>query len=546
MKILKTGTRRRIAAELMAALLWCGLTLLTDRFVFRYTEYNATLAIYKVLFFIVAFGLIHGAVTLVANVRKRDRFTIRCLLWALPYLAVNLVIFVLIWPGAWGNDDLYVFALAQSLQVTAWYHFLSSVYQILVLMLLPFMAGTVLVQLVLASGMLGYLMASLQEVVERYAAERGRSVKNGRWVALLYLPFLLPPILLHNQQPFRPTWTSWVEVFLLSAMAIWYTAGKPLSRKKWVVIVCLGALTATWRSECVYYLVMVPLFLFLFTRKKLLRGGMAVLGSVLVVVLAQASTRYNNYLQGGSDWSYQSVAFCRQIVTAVQASDPEEDGKFLEKIDPVFDVQACKEYLGPISGAYDHVIRKDTEVTEEMWGNCLQGAVALVLRHPDAVLAERWDLFANTIEYTIYSGQKSVFVTSSELYDKPWEELRNIQQNFFTDMPALANPINKELRTHVIHTLLDWKVPTNRLVSLSWKMLPPFAVLIVLLPVLALWKKWFLFWVDAACVAHIGTVFLSAPTSYFMYYLAPYMAGAAAAGTVLLYLVLRTIKRKTI
>ena len=273
---------------------------------------------------------------------------------------------------------------------------------------------------------------------------------------------------------------------------------------------------------------------------------MAVLGSVLVVVLAQASTRYNNYLQGGSDWSYQSVAFCRQIVTAVQASDPEEDGKFLEKIDPVFDVQACKEYLGPISGAYDHVIRKDTEVTEEMWGNCLQGAVALVLRHPDAVLAERWDLFANTIEYTIYSGQKSVFVTSSELYDKPWEELRNIQQNFFTDMPALANPINKELRTHVIHALLDWKVPTNRLVSLSWKMLPPFAVLIVLLPVLALWKKWFLFWVDAACVAHIGTVFLSAPTSYFMYYLAPYMAGAAAAGTVLLYLVLRTIKRKTI
>lgn len=522
------------------------MTLLTDRFVFRYTEYNATLAIYKVLFFIVAFGLIHGAVTLVANVRKRDRFTIRCLLWALPYLAVNLVIFVLIWPGAWGNDDLHVFALAQSLQVTAWYHFLSSVYQILVLMLLPFMAGTVLVQLVLASGMLGYLMASLQEVVERYAAERGRSVKNGRWVALLYLPFLLPPILLHNQQPFRPTWTSWVEVFLLSAMAIWYTVGKPLSRKKWVVIVCLGALTATWRSECVYYLVMVPLFLFLFTRKKLLRGGMAVLGSVLVVVLAQASTRYNNYLQGGSDWSYQSVAFCRQIVTAVQASDPEEDGKLLEKIDPVFDVQACKEYLGPISGAYDHVIRKDTEVTEEMWGNCLQGAVALVLRHPDAVLAERWDLFANTIEYTIYSGQKSVFVTSSELYDKPWEELRNIQQNFFTDMPALANPINKELRTHVIHTLLDWKVPTNRLVSLSWKMLPPFAVLIVLLPVLALWKKWFLFWVDAACVAHIGTVFLSAPTSYFMYYLAPYMAGAAAAGTVLLYLVLRTIKRKTI
>lgn len=39
-------------------------------------------------------------------------------------------------------------------------------------------------------------------------------------------------------------------------------------------------------------------------------------------------------------------------------------------------------------------------------------------------------------------------------------------------MPPLAEPINQELRRQVMNVLMDWKVDSNRIVSLSWNMLP--------------------------------------------------------------------------
>lgn len=538
---MKKNKMRRMVAECIAALVWTALTMLTDRLIFRYDWRDGTVFAYKVLFFFLVFGLLHGAVTLAGKLRRRERFACRCVRWALPYLAVNLLILLLIWPGAWGNDDLYVLDMARSLQLTPWYHYLSSVYQILVLMLLPFMSGTVVVQIFVISGMTGYLMALVQETAEGYCAARGWDTKFARCTAILYLPLVLPPVLLHNQEAFRPTWTSWTEIFLLAVVALWFSGHQPLSRGKWWTLICLGALTATWRSECIYYVILVPVFLLLFARSKQLGLQSALVGSVLVIVLTLVSNRYNNSLQGGSDWSYQSVAFSRQIVTVVQASDLEKDADLLEKIDPVFSVQACKDYMGTVSGAYEQVVRDADTVTQEKWNECLKASLLLAFRYPDAVFKERWELFINTVHYTIFSGQKSVFITSSELYDRAPEELRSIQKNFLENMPPLAEPINQELRRQVMNVLMDWKVDSNRIVSLSWNMLPFFVVLFVMQIVLAIWRKWMLYWVNMAGVLHIAVVFVAAPTGYFMYYLAPYMQGAITATIVVLWMVLRAL-----
>ena len=174
------GILRRLFAEAVVALVWTALTLLTDPLIFDYNISQGRVWAYKGLFWILAFGLLHGAVTLVGKLRRKERFARRCVLWALPYLAVNLLLLLLIWPGAWGNDDLYVLELARSLQMTAWYHYLSSVYQILALMLIPLVAGTVFIQIVVISGMTGYLMASVQELVEGYCVARDRDPRRAR------------------------------------------------------------------------------------------------------------------------------------------------------------------------------------------------------------------------------------------------------------------------------------------------------------------------------------------------------------------------------
>ena len=143
---MKTPAKKRTAAELAAAVLWCALTLGTDRLFFRYDWRTPAFFVYKALFLVLAFGLVHGAVTLVQKLRAGDKFARRWVAWTLPYLAVNLVILLIVWPGIWGNDDLAVLYLARTLQPNSWQHFLTSGAFILSLMFVPMPGGVVLVQ----------------------------------------------------------------------------------------------------------------------------------------------------------------------------------------------------------------------------------------------------------------------------------------------------------------------------------------------------------------------------------------------------------------
>ncbi len=75
---MKKNKMRRMVAECIAALVWTALTMLTDRLIFRYDWRDGTVFAYKVLFFFLVFGLLHGAVTLAGKLRRRERFACRC------------------------------------------------------------------------------------------------------------------------------------------------------------------------------------------------------------------------------------------------------------------------------------------------------------------------------------------------------------------------------------------------------------------------------------------------------------------------------------
>lgn len=237
---MKTPAKKRTAAELAAAVLWCALTLGTDRLFFRYDWRTPAFFVYKALFLVLAFGLVHGAVTLVQKLRAGDKFARRWVAWTLPYLAVNLVILLIVWPGIWGNDDLAVLYLARTLQPNSWQHFLTSGAFILSLMFVPMPGGVVLVQNLLISGIVGCFAATAQDLAEKRLTRPVRPA----WFALVYLPFLLPPVLMHTQQPFRTTWSTWTELFLVFMLVAMYLRGTKLNKKELAAIVILGTLAA--------------------------------------------------------------------------------------------------------------------------------------------------------------------------------------------------------------------------------------------------------------------------------------------------------------
>ena len=537
---METLKRYRLPLEVAAAALWCALTLASDRLFFRYDWRTPAFFVYKALFCLLALAVVHGAVTLVQNVRARDMFALCWLRWALPYLAVTLVVLVIVWPGCWGNDDLTVLQLARTLEADSWQHFLTSAAFILCLMFVPMPGGVVLIQTLLIAGIVGCFLAA----AETLACQRLRNPPARGWLALLYLPFLLPPVLLHNMQPFRTTWATWCELFTVFLAVWWYLRGQPVSGKQLAVFTLLGTLTAAWRSENIYYLAALPVLLALLAGKKLLRPAAVCAASVALIAGTLACSRYSSALMGEA-WVYQRVALTYQAAALVQDADPVEDAEALAMIDPVFDVQKCRE-LSNIHGPQlrDAVVRSEEGLTEADWKACQKGIIQLALKYPGSLLRERLGVFNNTIvQRQVNSNQKLVFASTVLVYTDPPENMRDAQKDFLYHSIA-SWPLDVQLREDFIMSLSYREDVLGGLLLPTWWMLPAFVLLLAAVAVLGVRRRWMLFFAAGALAARIPLVFLTAPDTYFMYYLTPYIAGYAITAAGVVYAVMRHKKQK--
>ncbi len=533
-------SRKRLLAEAAAAVLWCLLTLATDRLFFRYDWHTPAFFVYKGLFVLLAFAVVHGAVTLVRNIRRKDPFTLRWLQWMTPYLILTLIVLVIVWPGCWGSDDLDVLQRARILETSSWQHFLTSAAFILCLMFLPLPGGIVLIQTLLIAGVVGCFLAA----AETLARERLAQPPARGWFALLYIPFLLPPVLLHDMQPFRSTWSTWTELFTVFLLVWWYLRRQRITAGQMALLTGLGVLTASWRGESVYYVVALPVLMAFLVGRKLLHPAVAVINAAAILVLTLGCSKYNNVLMGQQDWTYQSVALCYQTAALVQDADPVEDAELLEKIDPVFDVQACRNFSnlhGP--ELRKAVTRSFYDVTEAQWDDCKKAIISLAIKYPGSLLRERMGVFLNTVKQTTQSNQKLVFASTVLVYTTADEEMPERQKDFLYNSIG-TRPLDQQFRQNFIMALSYQDQGLGVLVDATWWMLPPFALLLAAIVVLLVQRKWMLFFAVGALFARIPLVFLTAPDTYFMYYLTPYIAGYAVTAAAVVYAVLRHKKKR--
>lgn len=121
--------------------------------------------------------------------------------------------------------------------------------------------------------------------------------------------------------------------------------------------------------------------------------------------------------------------------------------------------------------------------------------------------------------------------------------MRENQKDFLYNSIG-AYPVNQQLREDFIMSLSYRTEFLGGLLAVTWLMLPSFGLLALAILVLLVRRKWMLFFAAGALAARIPLVFLTAPDTYFMYYLTPYMAGYAIAAAGLLYGVLLHQKKK--
>jgi len=174
----------------------------------------------------------------------------------------------------------------------------------------------------------------------------------------------------------------------------------------------------------------------------------------------------------------------------------------------------------------------------EDWSACQKAIIKLALKYPKSMLRERAGVFYNTLRQRQngQSNQKIAFASAFLLYEG--EPTQDDQKSFLQDSAAVQ-PLNKELRRAFIVDMASSTDFAGGLIDLTWWMLPPFVLLGLALAVLLVQRRWMLFFAAGTFFARIPLVFLTAPDTYFMYYLTPFIAGYAVAAAAVLYAVLK-------
>ena len=518
------------------------LTFFTDTLIFDYSLSDfssllqagkSLLAIgSKVAFFFILIFIWHGLFYLFTKAnRKFVKYT-------LIYLGIMTLLLLLTYPGIFRMDEFGILFTAQVVFPEFWQNYLTSIFYIISMMLFPVPAGIVFVQCICISLIVGYLI---------YRIEKCGFIK-GKMVYLMYIPFLLFPILDSNLYPMRMSLYAFLELLMLAELVIAKLKKEAFTKLRLVCLALLGAFIICWRTEAIYYLVAFPVcFVVLFfketSKKTKTRFVILLLAFSMMLYIPQ---KVGDKLLNGNKYALTGMVLpLAPLLTACYegekvASEPQdrkELNEILDIMDQVVNVELIvKGYKEGRTGISMFWSEADFErsYNDAQFAAFKSAYYDLIFRYPEVFLQERVETF-------IQSGD--LLENTTEIYDTTdvpnHERFRNMWGN---------QALNKELRKKVISILelrqndnYHEKMPAYGLV---YHVTIPLCFLLVILIGLMVKKKWDLALLLAAHLCKVPLIFLTAPSRLFMYYYPVYLLGAVLTWIFILVISDSLIKRK--
>ena len=173
----------------------------------------------------------------------------------------------------------------------------------------------------------------------------------------------------------------------------------------------------------------------------------------------------------------------------------------------------------------------------EDWSACQKAIIKLALKYPKSMLRERAGVFYNTLRQR-QNGQSNQKIAFASAFCCMRASRRRTTKRAFAGQRRRA-AVEQGAAPGVIVDMASSTDFAGGLIDLTWWMLPPFVLLGLALAVLLVQRRWMLFFATGTFFARIPLVFLTAPDTYFMYYLTPFIAGYAVAAAAVLYAVLK-------
>ncbi|MGK5171470.1 hypothetical protein [Geodermatophilus sp. CPCC 205761] len=496
---------------------WCLLVLpFTESVAFELGAVDDVTAVpawvLKGVFAVALFALVALVVDLLARLRAGDDRTRAGLVMGGAYLVVLVVVAALVYPGHWTFDEFHVLHAAQTFAPYYWQHYLTVVFHTLCLYLVPTGVGIVLVQMLLAAAVVGYLASGIRTVLD-----------NRRLAWLVVVPFLFLPVLFEVYHPLRMTAYSLVALLALGKVLLLALA--PDLRgdryREFVGYSVLVTLMAFWRTEGIFYLVLLPVVA---ARLGLLRELWRRNGRAVVATLAGLAVVACGFVltQATSRPEYQLTALYNPL--SVMVADGDLTGGDVDAdlalIDTVMDVDHLRQYsdYSDIPGYWaPGALRPDYA---DHLDDFYRGVVSLVLHNPEDFLEARWKTFVATNNV----DPARPYVPTGLLFtDAPGNEMLTT----FERENIGAQPWDDEVRHTTMRALLVMQSDGTgtALRPWVWTVIPTLVGLVAMTVVGLARRRWTWGLLSLALLVHAGIVFGSAPAYYFMYYLPVYVVG---------------------
>jgi len=517
--------RYNVVAVLCAVLYWliyCSLNIDTRFFQGISWKFRCLflLALLSVAFLIAA--LLYRVIVL------KDPFWRMACLSMTVQVVLMLSIFLIVYPGNWSWDDVSVLEYAKEYRFHGFQHFLTSVYMILCLYFLPSAAGATAIQAIVLGIISGWSIAKVEwEYLPRISAP-------GK--VLLRLPFFLPPMLFHNYLFFRNVMCAYLELCLLVYAAAVFRSG--MRKKDMIILSVMTVILASWRSENIYYLPFFFLYLFVVRnnrscantkekrdgddRQKKYTAFLLKTGICIMVCVAVAGVgKYNNRVIGTNNYSVLTSACPGLALYREAVKEPERNEKEISDIEKVLNRETMEAY--PTAGGAELYWSADfiNEYTSSEYSRYLAAVLRLTLRYPATFFKERWKIFVDSLGV---NDQQVAYVKDAILM---FREGSGFQELTGYSSLTKDKPIFPVLREKLLLFIGNLRNNLGLRVShfYVWNLIPPMAFLVAGCIFFWIRKKR----IESVCIfallCKVPVLFLTAPASFFMYYISIYLTG---------------------
>ncbi len=497
-----------------------------DRAFFTYEEVNRTHNIVRVLHLIALLLICNLIAYLIRNFRENEAIR-RGLQIFVFYFALMIILWIMLYPGTWSLDDIYVADNLQNYRANGWHHIITEYYQMTLLQFLPFLGGMILLQNALIAGIVAYVITRVETLF----------LGNVRlkWTCLdllvKCLPFLMPPVLLYQFSGYRMGIYVYVELLLLVMLLCFLKEDGQVSMTSLFALAILTAIVACWRSEAIFYVLLTPAII-LFTRRERipwLKKGLCIAVLFICFFLIRSEEDYTLELRAyGHD--YDMLATIRPAVELIRSADmnDSDDAVLVETMGHVVKLNMIDRYPS-VDG--ENLFRMEDGLTYSDYSDSdykayMKAFVKLCLRHPEVVLRERW---ANARNILGLNGkmdglESNILGRSLLLFEETEvEPIPTFQEEDW----ILQGPISAGLRNATILFLGCCDSGKNALpiFYFFWNSAIPICFMIITWVVLLIRKRFGYALVYFFALLKVPLIILAAPSAFFFYMLSAYLIG---------------------